>query len=126
MALLVVGASADVALGVGAESPKGEGGDETSSSSGDSAELEESDVGDDDGELAIGDDDFGDWAGAVPLVCFSFSYKEQKGNLEAANRGFQRNENLNVIVVSPATEEKCAMFNIATASKLLTTILNEK
>ncbi|KAK4354196.1 hypothetical protein RND71_026390 [Anisodus tanguticus] len=71
VALLVVGGSADVVLGVGAESlvvvesPEGEGGDETSSSSGDSVELMESDVGDevdDDGELALGDDAFGDWA----------------------------------------------------------------
>ncbi|KAK4354192.1 hypothetical protein RND71_026386 [Anisodus tanguticus] len=77
VALLVVGGSADVVLGVGAESLvvveslEGEGGDETSSSSGDSAELMESDVGDevdDDGELALGDDAFGDWAGAIPLL----------------------------------------------------------
>ncbi|KAH0709444.1 hypothetical protein KY284_010871 [Solanum tuberosum] len=75
VALLVVGASADVALGVGAESlvvvesVEGEGGDETSSSSGDSAELEESEVGDDDGEFPLGDDDdLGDCVGALPLL----------------------------------------------------------
>ncbi|KAJ8539923.1 hypothetical protein K7X08_026312 [Anisodus acutangulus] len=77
VALLVVGGSADVVLGVGAESLvvveslEGEGGGETSSSSGDSAELKESDVGDevdDDGELALGDNAFGDWAGAIPLL----------------------------------------------------------
>ncbi|XP_047267535.1 secreted acidic protein 1A-like [Capsicum annuum] len=59
VALLVVGASADVVLGVDAESlvvvesVEGEGGDDTSSSSGDD---------DDD------DDDLGDWVGALPLL----------------------------------------------------------
>lgn len=72
VAVLAVGASADVGAEslVVVESVGGGGGDETSSSS---AELDESEVGDDDGELPLGDgdgdgDDLGEWVGALPLL----------------------------------------------------------
>ncbi|MCD7465261.1 hypothetical protein HAX54_000937 [Datura stramonium] len=71
VACATIGASADVALGVGdeslvnvVESVDGEGGDETYSSS----EMEEFEVGDGDGELDLGDADLGDWVGAFSLL----------------------------------------------------------